>query len=139
MKRRILALLSAAAMVAGSAAAIADQEVQIAGSAYRSTDHVAQATTACLEAFVAKVLPGYANKRFIVPASRGHEFVVTNAATVLTIQMSATSASSKARLANGSCQATGSGNVKSMTTQVLEPARLAALNPKDLQLGFNSR
>ncbi len=94
-----------------------------------------QATNACFNAFLAKVLPGsMARVRNTIQSGERPVLSARNNSVLLVVTMEARSAHDNTLLASARCTATNSATVRHLSTVVADPAKLAGLTPKGISL-----
>ena len=129
-----------AALIAGSTGALAN-DIVISGSANKpgsSTED--KAATACLDAFVKKVLPDAAVRVRVVDQSGGAQIFNNNPyGLAMNVDMTATLASTHEKLASGYCTVSSSAKVSRLSFRANNPAKLAGLGVKDIKLALVTR
>jgi len=130
-------------MIGASAASAADDIVVhgVRPAAHQSLDQ--RAAGACIEAFIAKILPGRPAVRIVIPDSGSSILSNPLGLNILNVKMDVTmtamSARDNAELASASCTVNREARVESLSTHVTNPLRLAGLTPKDMRLAMVSR
>jgi hypothetical protein len=143
MNRKLTTALIALTLVGASAARAADDIVVQAArpAAHQSLDQ--RAAGACVEAFIAKILPGRTAVRIVIPDSGSsilnNPLGLNMLGVKMDVTMTATSARDNAELARASCTVDRAARVQSLSTHVINPLRLAGLTLKDMRLGMVSR
>lgn len=94
-----------------------------------------QASTACFNAFLAKILPGsMVQIHNTIQSGERPILSVGNKDRFMLITMEARSAHDNALLASARCAANNSAKVLRLSTVVADPAKLAGLTPKGISL-----
>ncbi len=94
-----------------------------------------QATNACFNAFLAKILPGsMVRAHNAIQSSERPVLSARNNSVLLLVKMEARSAHDNTLLASARCTATNSATVRHLSTVLADPAKLAGLTPKGISL-----
>jgi len=145
MKLAIPLAMAAMTLSAASTAPAADSVLVSASPAPSRLSLDQQATNACLNAFLAQVLPGSSVLVRTVMAA-GSTPIFTSIATdpllapykVMDVEMSAAKAQGGGLLAKSFCRVDRSAKVLQLETHVTDAAKLAGLTLKDIRLAMAS-
>jgi hypothetical protein len=145
MIRKITATTVAMLAILGSGVSSADE---LAGVTVTAKQPVrigaeARAVGTCGDAVVSKLLPNYTTPvRVVVPnieASRGHNFIVLEAAPRFDVELTARYSRTGELLATASCTVSRRGEVKAMTIKLKNGSLLAGLTPRDIRFAMLAR
>jgi hypothetical protein len=140
MKSLVTLTGATVALIAGSAMAFADLDV-IDHSGQTSAPSIRDqaALNACADAFLARIAPGSTPKAHIL-VPPGERTILSPSRPNITLEVTMEARStSHALLARSTCEVDYQAKVTHMFTSVVEPAVLARLALKDIQLGLVSR
>ena len=138
--KSILVTTVAAALIAGSTGALAN-DIVISGNANSpGASAEDKATTACFDAFVKKVLPDSQVRVREIDQSGGTQIFNNNAYGLqMDVYMTATLASTHEKLATGFCTVNNNATVTRLSFRATNPAKLAGLGVKDIKLALVTR
>jgi hypothetical protein len=140
MKSNVVTAALAAALVAGSAGALAN-DVVISGNARAPSASVEdKATMACFDAFIKKVLPESNVRIRVVDQSGGAQIFNNNPYGLqMDVEMTASLASTHEKLATGRCTVNSNSKVTRLSFSATNPTKLAGLTSKDIKLALVTR
>lgn len=145
MQIRFTTALGALALSATCTAALAYDDVVVSGHsppAHISLDQ--RATTACLDSFIARLLPGSkVPVRTVMPPDGESIFhystdIAVDPYRLMTVEMIATTARGAQLLAKSVCSVNRKARVVNITTRITDPERLAGLAVQDLRLAMTA-
>lgn len=146
MKVHISTAVCALALSAGTATALANDAVVISGhtaTPYISLDQ--RATQACVDAFIARLLPGNSVPvRSVVPPGEVPVFSYTTDVVIapymlMSVDMTATLVHGNQLLAKSVCKVNRNAKVVNLATRITDPAKLAGLLLQDVRLAMLTR
>jgi hypothetical protein len=142
MKLKLTTAYAAAALLIASSSVFATEGVVITGTAKAPTTTAYQrALSACMDGFVARILPGSsARVRVVIPPSNGTEFSGSlNPFGEIEVELKAHSAQGHILLADSFCTVDRMAKVRSLSVPYSNRAKLAGLTLKDIRVAAVSR
>jgi len=140
MKSTFVTTAVAAALIATSTGALANDIVISGNSQSPGASAEDKAAGACFDAFIKKILPDTTAHVRIVDQSSGAQIFANNVyGQQMSVEMTATLARTHEKLASAYCTVTSAAKITRLTVHVSDPQKLAALTVHDIRLAQVSR